>query len=639
MDAHHISPAQSISDHSHNAALPSVHPDGAMPTKAAFEPLDRSLKLPSYPPPTYAQSSEIPVLGGRPDSHDTELPPIKSWAPNNDSSNASASASGSQATSLPSLASLTSGTPPGMVPPHPARKAPSPPSAALPTTRPPIPIPPIPQVAKPAPAPITHWPSLNPLTAYYTPSHVEDGGSPMRMDLDTGSNSGTSPDRFADGRASSVSLDDPEVRMAAEALGELKADLIYSPPSRSTPLPPTPRSESQGPQSEPLLSLLTTSHPLLAKTIEGATSTYVNSKNYSPRFKYGAEAVEGVVVPIANTVGTVSRRTGMESGVRWFLGGGRGLKSRNARNGDLDMGANKRRRMERSALGMVELSGVENLTNVHRSSRTSSHDRRLSIASTVDTLPAYDDARSPPYAENGTAQNPRHSSSSASRIVISTSNLSIAMSEESLRSLKYCLSWLRWANVHIGNVIDSLKITMAKYEGAQKDDAEHPVLMDSSTQSTERSQLEAKIVDYKADVLKTLQDVINTVSKYAGGALPDNARELVRQHLTSLPQRFRLATVIEDGPQGSESAPGTSDGQSLEAQDLQTRESAQRVMVLAKEGLDMMAQVSGVLDGTIVSAEEWCERMGQRKREQREELAAAERASVQLAPLQDVKAS
>lgn len=402
-------------------------------------------------------------------------------------------------------------------------------------------------------------------------------------------------------------------------------------------MPATPRSESQGPQSEPLLSLLTTSHPLLAKTIEGAASTYVNSKNYSPRFKYGAEAVEGVVVPIANTVGTVSRRTGMESGVRWFLGGGKGLKSRNARNGDHDMGANKRRRMERSALGMVELSGVENLTNVHRLSRNSSADRRLSVASTVDTLPAYDDTRSPPYAENGTAQNPRNSTSSASRITISTSNLSIAMSEESLRSLKYCLSWLRWANVHIGNVLDSLKITMAKYEGAQKEAAEQR-LSDSSAQSAERMQLEAKIGDYKTDVLKTLQDVINTVSKYAGGALPDNARELVRQHLTSLPQRFRLATVIEDGPQ-NESGSGTSDDQRLEAQDQQTRESAQRVMVLAKEGLEMMAQVSGVLDGTIVSAEEWCERMGQRKREQREELAAAERSHVQLAPLQDVKAS
>lgn len=48
----------------------------------------------------------------------------------------------------------------------------------------------------------------------------------MKMDVDTSSNSGASaasPDRFADGRASSVSLDDPDVRMAAEALGDLRA--------------------------------------------------------------------------------------------------------------------------------------------------------------------------------------------------------------------------------------------------------------------------------------------------------------------------------------------------------------------------------------------------------------------------------
>ena len=46
------------------------------------------------------------------------------------------------------------------------------------------------------------------------------------MDLDTGSNSvaGTaSPDRYLDGRAPSVNLDDPDVRLAAEALGDLRA--------------------------------------------------------------------------------------------------------------------------------------------------------------------------------------------------------------------------------------------------------------------------------------------------------------------------------------------------------------------------------------------------------------------------------
>ena len=31
----------------------------------------------------------------------------------------------------------------------------------------------------------------------------------------------------------------------------------------------------------------------------------------------------------------------------------------------------------------------------------------------------------------------------------------------------------------------------------------------------------------------------------------------------------------------------------------------------------MMSQVSGVLDGTIVSAEEWCERLGMKKAEER----------------------
>jgi len=43
--------------------------------------------------------------------------------------------------------------------------------------------------------------------------------------------------------------------------------------------------------------------------------------------------------------------------------------------------------------------------------------------------------------------------------------------------------------------------------------------------------------------------------------------------------------------------------------------SASRALVLAKEGLDMMQQVSDVVEGTIDRAEEWCERLGRKKRE------------------------
>jgi hypothetical protein len=181
------------------------------------------------------------------------------------------------------------------------------------------------------------------------------------------------------------------------------------------------------------------------------------------------------------------------------------------------------------------------------------------------------------------------------------------MSEESLRSLKYCLGWLRWANEHIGKVIEALKSVLEQYdqdglaEGAIEGSAEGQLVVRSEAA---RSALNAKIVELKKDVLKTLKEVVDIVSKYAGGALPENARILVRRHLTSLPQRFRLASSRNGG--------GEKNGET------DVTEGANRVLVLAKEGLDMMAQVSGVLDGTIVSAEEWCERLGRSNRGERE---------------------
>jgi hypothetical protein len=37
--------------------------------------------------------------------------------------------------------------------------------------------------------------------------------------------------------------------------------------------------------------------------------------------------------------------------------------------------------------------------------------------------------------------------------------------------------------------------------------------------------------------------------------------------------------------------------------------SAHHVLVLAEEGLDMMVQVSGVVNDTLVSAESWCQKL------------------------------
>ncbi|KAH7165639.1 transcription factor Opi1-domain-containing protein [Dactylonectria macrodidyma] len=499
--------------------------------------------------------------------------------------------------------------------------------------------------------PGSHWPHMNPLPPYHpsaAPQLYQGADSPIKMDMDTSSNSvvsAASPDHLHDARSGSVSLDDPDVRLAAEALGDLRADFVSSPPNRNSSLPVSPptssgfqtsgRTRTQSPQPEPLLSLLTTSHPLLASTIEGATSAYGGAKNFSPRFRSGAEYVEGYLTPIANTVGSVGRRTGVEGGVRWFLGAGRRQNS----SSDLETGngSKKRRKVDNSQSvsnkrvegeGMKQIGGLQHLPSEAGAQQDSFSpsskmgSRRMSTTSTIDTLPAYDEIRSPAYTETADAESSPRPSNGAwqSRLIMSTSGLSIAMSDESLRSLKYCLRWLKWANSHMGRVIGALKDTLEQFDKEEATAAPHlqatekedvmgePSNAIVNSQDQSRKEIAARIASLKGDVLKTLQEVIITVSKYAGGALPENARILVRRHLTSLPQRFRVATMSDNAAQGNDA-----DSESA------LREGAQKVLVLAKEGLDMVAQVSGVLDGTIVSAEEWCERMGKRRRNQDEE--------------------
>merc|ERR1712000_278906 len=439
----------------------------------------------------------------------------------------------------------------------------------------------------------------------------------------------------ADARSASVNIDDPDVRIAAEALGDLRADFVSSPSDSNAGLPLSPpslatqlsRSQSQSHarqgEVEPLFSLLTTSHPLLATTIENASSAYGGAKNFSPRFKSSAEYVEGYLSPIANTVGSVGRVTGVEGGVRWFLGAGR------RQNSDVEASSSSKKRRkvnpaesEPLTKRRLEAQDVAALTEIGKIQDAypgaPRGDRRPSFASTTDTLPAYDGMHAPAYTETTdprVGEAARDSTPWQSRLIMSTSGLSVAMSDESLRSLKYCLKWLRWANGHMGGVIGSLKTTLEHYDKPR--DEETPPVQDAEKQEVSvteeptgeqgeqqpsRAELASRINTLKGDVLKTLHDAINMVSRYAGGALPENARVLVRSHLTSLPQRFRYATMSENQSEAQDS-------------DSAVREGAHKVLVLAKEGLDMVSQVSGIVDGTIVSAEEWCERMGRKKRD------------------------
>ncbi|KAJ5223405.1 hypothetical protein N7468_007947 [Penicillium chermesinum] len=372
-------------------------------------------------------------------------------------------------------------------------------------------------------------------------------------------------------QASVLSMDDLE---AAQALEGLRADYGQSPRLSRTNPPVSPDPQ----QPEPLLSLLTSSHPFISSAINGSVSAYTTSKSYSARFKSGAEFIErNIGSPVANTVGSVGRKTGVESGLRWAL-------QRRDSNSQEANSANKRRKVDQAEQPMTDLEQGPEEPVSHPRPRSSSD------LSMEETLPPYDDLRSPRYEEKPRRQTP---GTWQSRLVISTSGLGVAMSEESLRSLQYCLTWLRWANSRLGKSIVALQRAMTEWESQRKSQAEG---------GASTSLLTQRIQAVREDVLSTLKQVVDVVSKYAGGALPENARHLVRRHLTSLPHRFQMASTSQPPPD----SPSASSDATL---------GAHRILVLANEGLDILGQVSGVVNDTLVSAEHWCERLGRKRPE------------------------
>ncbi|KAJ5762631.1 hypothetical protein N7533_001312 [Penicillium manginii] len=397
------------------------------------------------------------------------------------------------------------------------------------------------------------------------------------MDLEKQS----SEDRDRSHRATSVlSMDDLE---AAQALEGLRADFgnSHSPRVPRQPLPTSP----DPPSAEPLLSLLTSSHPLISSAINGSVSAYTSSKSYSARFKSSAEFIErNIGSPVANTVGTVGRKTGVESGLRWAL--------QRRDSGNESNHTSKRRKVNGEA-APTTMDIEKGLDEVEIQSRT----RSSSDISMADTLPPYDEMKSPRYEEKSGRQNPTWQS----RLVISTSGLGVAMSEESLRSLQYCLTWLRWANGRLGRSIVALQNAMTEWE-AHKARLKEEADAGRANSPENTSLLKQRIQAVREDVLSTLKQVVDVVSKYAGGALPENARHLVRRHLTSLPRRFQMASTSQP--------PADSPAASSEA-----TVGAHRILVLANEGLDILGQVSGVVNDTLVSAEHWCDRLGRKRPE------------------------
>lgn len=347
--------------------------------------------------------------------------------------------------------------------------------------------------------------------------------------------------------------------------------------------------------------------------------------------QYGANLIErNIGSPVANTVSSVGRRTGVESGIRRYLG--------SRRPSDLehvDSKWSKRRKVAADE----DVMDVEMDSAVARpSSRRPSH----------EFLPAYRSSKPPSYREepsptgadrNQVAERPRHNRSWSTQLVISTSGLGVALSESSLKSLTYCVGLLTKATEHVETVMNALKMVLREYDQARESwqhskarrakEAEAGIMAHGEVAGEDEAaqRLAERIKQLCDDIWNTMKTVVNSVSTYAGGALPENARRVVKGQLMSIPQRWRFASEAaaqQDQQQLDAKDGGHAEMAAASQAEGEARKAAHRMIAFATEGLDMMAQVNGVVKITLQSAEDWLQSLGRRNRARDQEMLDAD---------------
>lgn len=158
-----------------------------------------------------------------------------------------------------------------------------------------------------------------------------------------------------------------------------------------------------------------------------------------------------------------------------------------------------------------------------------------------------------------------------------------------------------------------------------------------------------QLTNAKRDVVATVRQVVDVVSKYAGGALPEPARTRVRGFILHLPQAWASAARRENvaptpiptrgrgstrrsarranasgtgetsrptsptglaNPRQRQNSGGTGGGPvAVPPTAGSAKQAAQRILALATESLDMMRGVTGVVKDSLDRADAWVDRL------------------------------
>ncbi|WFD49401.1 transcriptional regulator opi1 [Malassezia furfur] len=172
------------------------------------------------------------------------------------------------------------------------------------------------------------------------------------------------------------------------------------------------------------------------------------------------------------------------------------------------------------------------------------------------------------------------------------SGLSLAISYEGRRRLKYCITWLQYTIAHTEHHIVVLRAMIAEFR-------EQP--------RTVVSPVTHQLAQIQHDIANNIRSVINVASSYASDVLPESACKLVRQCILSLPtscgQKLAMLKARDTNPNTNGStSPHTRSCVCAE-------EAATMILTLAVESLDILRKVTHVIGDVVDRADYWAQRL------------------------------
>lgn len=105
------------------------------------------------------------------------------------------------------------------------------------------------------------------------------------------------------------------------------------------------------------------------------------------------------------------------------------------------------------------------------------------------------------------------------------------ISEDSMKCLKYCLSWLKYAIQHIEQQMAVLKSYLVSIATTKSSSS---LTVHNNNTTNGRSVLSG----IKKDIVETLRKVVEVITKYAGASLPSQSRQSVRGFILNLPGKW-----------------------------------------------------------------------------------------------------